>query len=77
MDLLRSLPIGLYVEKPFSWLHRLDSRVKLGWLMSLILSPLLANGPWRIFFSSFSIINYLVIFYSLESTKKNKLHGYY
>ncbi|WP_069790699.1 energy-coupling factor transporter transmembrane component T family protein [Cyanobacterium sp. IPPAS B-1200] len=56
MDLLRSLPIGLYVEKPFSWLHRLDSRVKLGWLMSLILSPLLANGPWRIFLVVFLLL---------------------
>jgi energy-coupling factor transport system permease protein len=48
MDLLRSLPIGLYLEKPFTWLHKLDPRVKLGWLMSLILSPLLANPYWRI-----------------------------
>jgi len=49
MDLLRSLPIGLYIEKPLTWLHRLDPRVKLGWLMSLIISPLLANPYWRIF----------------------------
>ncbi|AFZ47499.1 cobalt transport protein [Cyanobacterium stanieri PCC 7202] len=56
MDLLRSLPIGLYVEKPFSWLHRLDPRVKLGWLMSLILSPLLANSPWRIFLVVFLLL---------------------
>lgn len=56
MDLLRSLPIGLYVEKPFSWLHRLDPRVKLGWLMSLILSPLLANSSWRIFLVVFLLL---------------------
>lgn len=49
MDLLRSLPIGLYIEKPLTWLHRLDPRVKLAWLMSLILTPLLANPYWRIF----------------------------
>ncbi len=49
MDLLRSLPIGLYLEKPLTWLHKLDPRVKLAWLMSLILSPLLANPYWRIF----------------------------
>ncbi len=56
MDLLRSLPIGLYLEKPFTWLHRLDSRVKLAWLMSLILSPLSANHSWRLFLVVFLII---------------------
>lgn len=56
MDLLRSLPIGLYIEKPFTWLHRLDPRVKLGWLMSLILTPLLANPTWRIFLVIFLLI---------------------
>ena len=56
MDLLRSLPIGLYLEKPFTWLHKLDSRVKLAWLMSLILSPLLAHVYWRIFLVIFLII---------------------
>ena len=49
MDLLRSLPIGLYIEKPFTWLHKLDPRIKLAWLMSIILSPLLAHSYWRIF----------------------------
>ena len=48
MDLLRSLPIGLYLEKPVSWLHRLDPKVKLAWLMSFLISPLLANPWWRI-----------------------------
>lgn len=56
MDLLRSLPIGLYLEKPYTWLHKIDSRVKLAWLMSLILSPLLANHLWRIFLVLFLII---------------------
>ncbi len=56
MDLLRSLPIGLYLEKPLTWLHKLDSRVKLAWLMSLILSPLLANPYWRIFLVAFLIL---------------------
>ena len=55
MDLLRSLPIGLYLEKPLTWLHRLDPRVKLAWLMSLILSPLLAHPYWRIFLVVFLI----------------------
>lgn len=56
MDLLRSLPIGLYIEKPFSWLHRLDPRVKLAWLMSLILSPLLSSAPWRLFLVAFLLL---------------------
>lgn len=45
MDLLRSLPLGLYLEQPVTWLHRLDPRVKLAWLMSFLAIPLLAN-PW-------------------------------
>ncbi|MBF2057200.1 MAG: hypothetical protein IGQ45_08230 [Cyanobacterium sp. T60_A2020_053] len=56
MDLLRSLPIGLYIEKPFSWLHQLDPRVKLAWLMSLILSPLLSSAPWRLFLVAFLLL---------------------
>jgi len=45
MDLLRSLPIGLYLEHPVTWLHRLDPRVKMAWLLSFLLSPILAS-PW-------------------------------
>ncbi len=48
MDLLRSLPIGLYLEQPVTWLHRLDARVKLLWLMSLLLTPSLSNSGWRL-----------------------------
>jgi energy-coupling factor transport system permease protein len=48
MDLLRSLPIGLYLEQPVTWLHRLDPRVKLGWLVSFLLAPILANVIWKI-----------------------------
>jgi energy-coupling factor transport system permease protein len=48
MDLMRSLPIGLYLENPITWLHRLDPRVKLAWLMSFLLAPLLANAAWRV-----------------------------
>jgi energy-coupling factor transport system permease protein len=47
MDLLRSLPIGLYLEQPITWLHRLDPRVKMAWLMSILVTPLLANASWR------------------------------
>lgn len=48
MDLLRSLPLGLYLEKPITWLHRLDARVKLAWLMSFLLTPVLAHEVWRL-----------------------------
>lgn len=48
MDLLRSLPIGLYLEQPITGLHRLDARVKLIWLMSFLVAPLLANPGWRL-----------------------------
>ncbi|MEM9119860.1 MAG: CbiQ family ECF transporter T component [Cyanobacteria bacterium P01_F01_bin.56] len=49
MDLLKTLPIGLYLEEPVTWLHRLDPRVKLFWLFSILVSPLLANAHWRFF----------------------------
>jgi energy-coupling factor transport system permease protein len=48
MDLLRSLPIGLYLEQPVTWLHRLDPRVKLGWLLSFLLAPVLASASWKL-----------------------------
>jgi energy-coupling factor transport system permease protein len=48
MDLLRSLPIGTYLEQPITWLHRLDPRVKLGWLLSFLLAPVLANPIWKV-----------------------------
>jgi energy-coupling factor transport system permease protein len=48
MDLLRSLPIGLYLDSRVTWLHRLDPRVKLAWLMSFLLTPILANPTWRV-----------------------------
>jgi energy-coupling factor transport system permease protein len=56
MDLLRSLPIGLYMEQPVTWLHRIDARVKIAWLMSLLLAPVLANSPCRI-----AIVVFLVL----------------
>ena len=48
MDLLRSLPIGLYLEEPVTWLHRIDARVKVAWLLSILLAPVLASSPYRI-----------------------------
>jgi energy-coupling factor transport system permease protein len=56
MDLLRSLPIGLYLEQPVTWLHRLDPRVKLGWLVSFLLAPVLASATWKL-----SLVGILVI----------------
>lgn len=48
MDLLRNLPLGLYLEQPITWLHKLDPRVKLLWLLSFLAAPILASAPWRI-----------------------------
>lgn len=48
MDLLRSLPLGLYLEQPITWVHKLDPRVKIAWLMSFLLAPVLGNSIWRI-----------------------------
>lgn len=48
MDLLRSLPLGLYLEQPVTWLHHLDSRVKLAWLMTFLITPVLASSSWRL-----------------------------
>jgi energy-coupling factor transport system permease protein len=48
MDLLRSLPIGLYLEQPIAWLHRLDPRVKLAWLLSFLAAPIMANSFYRV-----------------------------
>ncbi len=48
MDILRSLVIGLYLEQPITWLHKIDPRVKLFWLLTFLLSPILANPFWRL-----------------------------
>ena len=48
MDLLRSLPIGLYLEQPITWLHRIDARVKLFWLVAFLVTPIAANPYWRV-----------------------------
>ncbi|MEI1375347.1 energy-coupling factor transporter transmembrane protein EcfT [Nostoc sp. UHCC 0926] len=48
MDLLRSLPLGLYLEQPQTWLHKIDPRVKFAWLMSFLTSYILANNSWRV-----------------------------
>ncbi|PZO48908.1 MAG: hypothetical protein DCF15_17465 [Phormidesmis priestleyi] len=56
MDLLRSLPIGLYLEQPVTWLHRIDARVKVAWLLSLLLAPILASSPYRIATVAFLVL---------------------
>lgn len=56
MDLLRSLPIGLYLEQPVTWLHRIDARVKLGWLLGFMLTPIAANPIWRL-----SLVGWLLL----------------
>ena len=56
MDLLRSLPIGLYLEQPVTWLHRIDARVKVAWLLSILLAPVLASELCRI-----AIVLFLVL----------------
>ncbi|MFN6067047.1 MAG: energy-coupling factor transporter transmembrane component T family protein, partial [Pseudanabaena sp.] len=48
MDILRSLPIGLYLEQPITWLHRLDPRIKMFGLLTFLLTPIQANEFWRI-----------------------------
>jgi len=48
MDLLKTLPLGLYLEKPITWLHKLDPRVKLAWLISFLVSPVLASSLFRL-----------------------------
>jgi energy-coupling factor transport system permease protein len=48
VDILRSLPIGLYLEQPITWLHRLDPRIKLFGLLTILLSPIQANASWRV-----------------------------
>ncbi|MBD3881765.1 energy-coupling factor transporter transmembrane protein EcfT [Phormidium tenue FACHB-886] len=56
MDLLRSLPIGLYLEQPVTWLHRIDARIKLGWLLCFMLTPIASNPIWRL-----SIVGWLFL----------------
>lgn len=48
MDLLRSLPIGSYLEQPVTWLHKVDPRVKFAWLMTFLIAPVLGNPWWRV-----------------------------
>lgn len=60
MDLLRSLPLGLYLEQPQTWLHKLDPRVKFIWLMSFLTSYSFANNFWRVLLVALLIIFTLI-----------------
>jgi len=60
VDILRSLPIGLYLEQPITWLHRLDPRIKLFGLLTFLLSPIQANGAWRVAIAVLLIVLTLV-----------------
>ncbi len=60
MDILRALPLGLYLEQPVTGLHRLDPRVKLFWLMGFLLTPVLASDLWRIALVVFLVVLTLV-----------------
>ncbi len=60
MDLLRSLPIGLYLEQPQTWLHKLDPRVKFIWLMSFLTTYIFANNFWRLLLVALLILATLI-----------------
>jgi energy-coupling factor transport system permease protein len=53
---MRSLSVGLYMEQPVTWLHRIDPRVKVFWLLSLLLSTVLAHNFWRLGIVAFLIL---------------------
>ncbi|MFY8149935.1 MAG: CbiQ family ECF transporter T component [Prochlorococcaceae cyanobacterium] len=60
MDWLRQMPIGQYVaddgtgegsggaEGSSSWLKRLDPRLKIGWTVAFLVTPILAGPLWRL-----------------------------
>ena len=48
MDWLRQLPMGQYVDGERGWIRRVDVRLKLAWTLAFLISPILANWPWRL-----------------------------
>jgi energy-coupling factor transport system permease protein len=42
MDWLRQIPIGQYVDGSAGWLRLIDPRLKLGWVVMFLLTPVLA-----------------------------------
>ena len=48
MDWLRQIPIGQFVDGKAGWLRGLDPRLKLGWVLMFLLTPVLAGPIWRV-----------------------------
>ncbi len=48
MDWLRQIPVGQYVAGSAGWLRYLDPRLKFGWVLMFLLTPVLANAFWRL-----------------------------
>lgn len=48
MDWLRQIPIGQFVDGRAGWLRGLDPRLKLGWVLMFLLTPVLAGPVWRV-----------------------------
>ena len=48
MDWLRQIPIGQYVDGSAGWLRQIDPRLKLGWVVMFLLTPVLAGPFWRL-----------------------------
>ncbi len=48
MDWLRQIPVGQYVPGKTSWLRNLDPRLKIGWVLMFLLTPILASFFWRV-----------------------------
>jgi len=48
MDWLKRIPIGQYVDGNTSWLRDLDPRLKMAWVVTFLLSPVLAGPLWRV-----------------------------
>ena len=48
MDWMRQIPIGQFVDGKAGWLRWLDPRLKLGWVLMFLLTPVLAGPVWRV-----------------------------
>jgi len=48
MDFLKKIPIGQYVFGSSSWLRRIDPRIKFGWVLFFLISPILSGLFWRV-----------------------------
>tara|TARA_Y100001968_G_C19450010_1_gene767906 strand:+ start:4767 stop:5675 length:909 start_codon:yes stop_codon:yes gene_type:complete len=48
MDWLRKVPIGQYVAGENSWLRWIDPRIKFGWVLFFLVTPVLATSEWRV-----------------------------